>query len=39
VIVDALVKQLDARLEVLDAPLGVSVAITRTRKPALPAAA
>jgi two-component sensor histidine kinase len=34
VIVDALVKQLDARMEVLDAPPGVSVAITRASFPA-----
>ncbi len=40
VIVDALVKQLGARLDVLDAPPGVSIAITRTATPSqLPAAA
>ncbi|WP_372784393.1 sensor histidine kinase [Phenylobacterium sp.] len=35
VIVAALVKQLEARLEVLDAPPGMSVAITRAAAPAL----
>jgi chemotaxis protein methyltransferase CheR len=40
VIVDALVKQLDARLEVLSAPPGMSIAITRGAAPAhVPAAA
>ena len=33
VIIDALVKQLDARMEVLNAPPGVSVAITRASSP------